>query len=50
MYVRRIHFGDILYAHMMMLRHARKPGNMAVLVQSLHTGLRTFDDALLIDN
>ncbi len=33
-------------AHMKMLRNAHKPGNMAVLVQAPHTGLRTFADTL----
>jgi crotonyl-CoA carboxylase/reductase len=32
--------------HMKMLRNEHKPGNMAVLVQSPTTGLRTFEDAL----
>ena len=29
-----------------MLRNLHKPGNMAVLVQSKHPGLRTLDDAI----
>ena len=37
---------DIPAAHMKMLRNEHKPGNMAVLVQSPRTGLRTFEDAL----
>ena len=37
---------DIPLAHMKMLRNEHKPGNMAVLVQSPRTGLRTFEDAL----
>jgi crotonyl-CoA carboxylase/reductase len=39
-------WADIPSAHMMMLRNAHKPGNMAVLVQAPTTGLRTFEDAL----
>lgn len=33
-------------AHMRMLRNEHKPGNMAVLVSSPRTGLRTFEDVL----
>ncbi|WP_101067683.1 crotonyl-CoA carboxylase/reductase [Roseovarius salinarum] len=33
-------------AHMKMLRNEHKPGNMAVLVQSPRTGLRTVEDVL----
>jgi crotonyl-CoA carboxylase/reductase len=33
-------------AHMQMLRNEHKPGNMAVLVSTPHTGLRTFEDAI----
>ncbi|MBM7066524.1 crotonyl-CoA carboxylase/reductase [Actibacterium sp. 188UL27-1] len=33
-------------AHMKMMRNEHKPGNMAVLVQSPKTGLRTLEDAL----
>ena len=40
-------WADIPFAHMMMLRNAHKPGNMAALVQAPTTGLRTFEDALL---
>jgi len=37
---------EIPLAHMKMLKNEHKPGNMAVLVQSPKTGLRTFEDAL----
>ena len=37
---------EIPAAHMKMRRNQHKPGNMAVLVQSPRTGLRTFEDAL----
>ncbi len=37
---------EIPAAHMKMLRNVHKPGNMAVLVQAPHTGLRTFEDTL----
>ena len=40
---------DIPSAHVMMLRNEHKPGNMAVLVQAPHTGLRAFEDALVGD-
>ena len=33
-------------AHMRMLKNEHKPGNMAVLVNAPHTGLRTFEDVL----
>ena len=42
-------WSDIPSAHAMMLRNEYKPGNMAVLVQAPHTGLRTFEDALVGD-
>ena len=37
---------EIPAAHMKMRRNEHKPGNMAVLVQAPHTGIRTFEDAL----
>jgi crotonyl-CoA carboxylase/reductase len=37
---------DIPQAHMKMMRNEHKPGNMAVLVQAPHTGLRTWEDTL----
>jgi crotonyl-CoA carboxylase/reductase len=37
---------DIPEAHMKMRRNEHKPGNMAVLVQAPHAGLRTFEDTL----
>jgi crotonyl-CoA carboxylase/reductase len=37
---------DIPEAHMKMRRNEHKPGNMAVLVQAPHAGLRTFGDTL----
>ncbi len=37
---------EIPQAHMKMLRNEHKPGNMAVLVQAPHTGLKTFEDTL----
>jgi crotonyl-CoA carboxylase/reductase len=37
---------EIPAAHMKMLKNVHKPGNMAVLVQAPHTGLRTFEDTL----
>jgi crotonyl-CoA carboxylase/reductase len=37
---------EIPAAHMKMLRNEHKPGNMAVLVQSPRTGLRTLEDVL----
>lgn len=39
-------WAEIPGAHMKMRRNEHKPGNMAVLVQSPRTGLRTFEDAL----
>ena len=39
-------WAEIPDAHTKMLRNQHKPGNMAVLVQSPVTGLRTFEDAL----
>ena len=39
-------WADLPKAHMKMLRNEHKPGNMAVLVQSPKTGLRTLEDAL----
>jgi crotonyl-CoA carboxylase/reductase len=39
-------WNDIPEAHMKMRRNEHKPGNMAVLVQAPHAGLRTFDDTL----
>ena len=39
-------WSDIPLAHSMMLRNEHKLGNMAVLVQSPRTELRTFEDAL----
>jgi len=37
---------EIPTAHMKMLHNEHKPGNMAVLVQSPRTGLRTVEDAV----
>ncbi|MEM6385960.1 MAG: crotonyl-CoA carboxylase/reductase [Pseudomonadota bacterium] len=37
---------DIPHSHMKMMRNEHKPGNMAVLVQAPHTGLRTWEDTL----
>ncbi len=39
-------WGDLPLAHMKMMHNEHKPGNMAVLVQSPKTGLRTLEDAL----
>lgn len=39
-------WAEIPQAHMKMLRNEHKPGNMAVLVQSPRTGLRTLEDVL----
>jgi crotonyl-CoA carboxylase/reductase len=39
-------WAEIPEAHMKMRRNEHKPGNMAVLVQSPQTGIRTFEDAL----
>jgi crotonyl-CoA carboxylase/reductase len=37
---------EIPQAHVKMRRNEHKPGNMAVLVQAPHVGLRTWDDTL----
>ena len=37
---------DIPRAHTKMMRNEHKPGNMAVLVQAKHPGLRTLEDAI----
>ena len=37
---------EIPQSHMKMMRNEHKPGNMAVLVQAPHTGLRTWEDTL----
>ena len=37
---------EIPAAHTKMMRNEHKPGNMAVLVQAPHTGLRTFEDTI----
>ncbi|MEO1537049.1 MAG: crotonyl-CoA carboxylase/reductase [Pseudomonadota bacterium] len=37
---------EIPHSHMKMMRNEHKPGNMAVLVQAPHTGLRTWEDTL----
>jgi len=39
-------WNDIPKAHMRMWRNEHRPGNMAVLVNAPHGGLRTFDDAV----
>ena len=39
-------WAEIPQAHVKMMKNEHKPGNMAVLVQSPRTGLRTFEDAL----
>jgi len=39
-------WSDIPSAHTKMRSNAHKPGNMAVLVQAPHTGLRTWEDTL----
>jgi crotonyl-CoA carboxylase/reductase len=39
-------WADIPEAHMKMRRNEHKPGNMAVLVQAPHAGMRTFEDTL----
>ena len=41
---------EIPAAHLKMLRNEHKPGNMAVLVQTPRTGLRTLEDALEAQN
>ena len=40
-------WSDIPQAHTKMRKNQHKPGNMAVLVQSPRTGLRTFEDAIV---
>ena len=37
---------DIPRAHTKMMRNQHKPGNMAVLVQARHPGMKTLDDAI----
>ena len=39
-------WADLPLAHMKMMKNQHKPGNMAVLVQSPRTGLRTLEDVL----
>ena len=39
-------WADIPRAHTKMMRNQHKPGNMAVLVQAKHPGLKTLDDAI----
>jgi len=39
-------FHDIPRAHTKMWKNQHKPGNMAVLVQAKHPGLRTLEDAI----
>ena len=39
-------WSQIPKAHMRMMRNEHKPGNMAVLVNSPTTGLRTFEDVI----
>ncbi|MDX5349342.1 MAG: zinc-binding dehydrogenase, partial [Paracoccaceae bacterium] len=39
-------WAEIPRAHTLMWKNQHKPGNMAVLVQAPHTGLRTFEDTL----
>ncbi|WP_226779330.1 crotonyl-CoA carboxylase/reductase [Oceaniglobus trochenteri] len=39
-------WSQIPAAHVKMRRNEHKPGNMAVLVQAPHTGLRTFEDTV----
>ena len=39
-------WSELPAAHMKMLRNEHKPGNMAVLVQSPRTGLRTLEDTI----
>jgi crotonyl-CoA carboxylase/reductase len=39
-------WSDIPKAHMRMWKNEHRPGNMAVMVNSPNTGLRTFDDVL----
>ena len=40
-------WAEIPDAHTKMRRNEHKPGNMAVLVQSPKTGLRTLEDAVV---
>jgi crotonyl-CoA carboxylase/reductase len=39
-------WAEIPRAHMLMWKNQHKPGNMAVLVQAPHPGLRTYEDTL----
>jgi crotonyl-CoA carboxylase/reductase len=39
-------WGDIPKAHMRMWKNQHRPGNMAVMVNAPHPGLRTFEDVL----
>ncbi|NNE89500.1 MAG: crotonyl-CoA carboxylase/reductase [Silicimonas sp.] len=39
-------WAEVPHAHVKMRRNEHKPGNMAVLVQAPHTGLKTFEDTL----
>ena len=39
-------WADIPKAHMKMWKNEHRPGNMAVLVSSPRTGLKTLDDAI----
>ena len=39
-------WADIPRAHTKMMRNQHKPGNMAVLVQAKHPGMKTLDDAI----
>jgi crotonyl-CoA carboxylase/reductase len=39
-------WADIPRAHTKMLKNQHKPGNMAVLVQARHPGMKTLDDAI----
>jgi len=39
-------WADLPVPHVKMLQNTHKPGNMAVLVQAPHIGLRTFEDTL----
>jgi len=39
-------WADIPRAHTKMMKNLHKPGNMAVLVQAKHPGMRTLDDAI----
>jgi len=40
---------DIPRAHTKMMNNKHRPGNMAVLVQAKHPGLRTLEDAAAED-